>query len=145
MNDAARRDNEPAPARSPVVLIVDDTHDTRELYALYFRHKGFNVFTADDGVQGVDTALRIRPDVIVMDLAMPALDGITATRQLKADARTRTTPVLILTGYPMRAIAPGPTEAGADAFLTKPCLPEDLEQHVRRLLDGPPPASRRAQ
>ena len=65
---------------------------------------------------------------------MPGLDGIAATRQLKADERTRYTPVIILTGYLLRAIQDGALAGGADAFLTKPCLPEDLEQQVQRLL-----------
>ena len=121
--------------RSPIVLIVDDTVDTRELYAMYFRSRGFTALLAHDGVAGVAAARQKNPDVIVMDLSMPGLDGITATRQLKADAATRRTPVIILTGYPMRAIQHGALEAGADAFLTKPCLPEDLEQHVLRCLD----------
>ena len=118
----------------PTILVVDDTVDTRELYALYLRSQGFSVVTAHDGASGVALARDRRPDVIVMDLSMPGLDGIAATRQLKADERTRQTPVIILTGYPMRAIQDGALAAGADAFLTKPCLPEDLEQQVQRLL-----------
>ena len=116
------------------VLVVDDTVDTRELYAFYLRSQGFSVVTAHDGASGVTLARDRRPDVIVMDLSMPGLDGIAATRQLKADERTRHTPVIILTGYPMRAIQAGALAAGADAFLTKPCLPEELEQQVQRLL-----------
>ena len=116
------------------VLVVDDTVDTRELYAFYLRSQGFMVVTAHDGASGVTLARDRRPDVIVMDLSMPGLDGIAATRQLKADERTRYTPVIILTGYPLRAIQDGALAAGADAFLTKPCLPEDLEQQVQRLL-----------
>jgi two-component system, cell cycle response regulator DivK len=114
--------------------VVDDTVDTRELYALYFRSLGFTVLTAHDGITGVAMARDKRPDIIVMDLSMPGLDGIAATRQLKADPRTHRTPVIILTGYPMRAIQDGALDAGADAFLTKPCLPEELDQHVQRLL-----------
>ena len=116
------------------ILIVDDTMDTRELYALYFRSTGFTVLTAHDGSSGVSLARDKRPDDIVMDLSMPGLDGIAATRQLKSDDRTRRTPVIILTGYPMRAIQNGALAAGADAFLTKPCLPEELEKHVQRFL-----------
>ena len=122
-------------ARRPgVVLLVDDTMDTRELYALYFRSLGFTVLTADDGEAGLATAANQHPDVIVMDLAMPRLDGISAIRRLKADPRSRDIPVILLTGYPERAIRGGAVEAGAAVFLTKPCLPEDLEEHVRRLL-----------
>jgi CheY-like chemotaxis protein len=118
-----------------LVLIVDDTADTREMYSQYLTSRGFTVLTARDGAFGVDMALRRRPDVIVMDLAMPNVDGITATQRLKREIETRRTPILILTGYPMQAIERGALEAGADVFLTKPCLPEDLEQHVQRLLD----------
>jgi len=127
-------DREPR-AGARVVLIVDDTADTRELYSLYFRSRGFKVVTAHDGLTGVDAALRHDPDVIVMDLSMPGLDGIAATQKLKEDPRTQHLPILILTGYPMRGIAEGALEAGADAFITKPCLPEDLEHHVLRLID----------
>jgi|SRR5438477_4065845 len=129
-NDRQRRS-----ARARVILIVDDTADTRELYAMYFRSRGLSVITAHDGLTGVDAAVQHRPDAIVMDLSMPGLDGIAATHKLKRDARTRHVPIVILTGYPMRGIAHGALEAGADAFLTKPCLPEDLEHHIQQLVE----------
>jgi CheY-like chemotaxis protein len=116
-----------------LVLIVDDIPDVREMYSFYLITQGFKVLTARDAVSGIDSALQHRPDVVVMDLSMPAVDGVEATHRLKADARTRRIPILILTGYPLRAIAQGALEAGADVFLTKPCLPEDLEQHIERL------------
>jgi two-component system, cell cycle response regulator DivK len=116
-----------------VILLVDDTADTREIYSLYLTGRGFKVPTARDGLSGLDAANRLQPDVIVMDLSMPGLDGIEATRHLKADPRTSHIPVLILTAYPLHAVKGGVLEA-ADGFLTKPCLPEDLEQHVQRLL-----------
>jgi two-component system, cell cycle response regulator DivK len=71
--------------------------------------------------------------VIVMDLAMPGLNGITATHRLKQHPRTRRIPVIVLTGYAFRAIEQGALEAGADVFLTKPCLPEELELTIRSL------------
>jgi CheY-like chemotaxis protein len=67
---------------------------------------------------------------------MPRIDGITATQTLKRDARTRNTPIILLTGYPQRAVERGALQAGVDVFLTKPCLPEDLESHLQRLLEG---------
>jgi len=121
-------------ARAPGVLIVDDTPDVRALYDEYLSARGFKVTTARDAETGIATATQSPPDVIVMDLSMPRIDGITAIRYLKADARTRRIPVILLTGYPFRAIEEGALEAGADAFMTKPCLPEDLEHQVRRLL-----------
>ena len=70
---------------------------------------------------------------------MPRVDGIAATKRLKQDLRTRHIPIIILTAYPHKAIRQGAQEAGADAFLTKPCLPEGLEQQIRKLLTSAPP------
>jgi two-component system cell cycle response regulator DivK len=117
-----------------VILVVDDTSDTREIYSLYLASRGFKVPTAHDGLSGIDAACRHQPDVIVMDLSMPGLDGIEATRRLKADPRTSHIPVLMLTAYPLNAVRGGALDAGADNFVTKPCLPNELEQHVQRLL-----------
>jgi two-component system cell cycle response regulator DivK len=119
-----------------LVLIVDDSLHTRNLYSEYLTFRGLGVVSSPDGGSALVMARSMRPDAIVMDLAMPGVDGITATRQLKADPRTRGIPVLILTGFGYRAIEQGALEAGADLFLTKPCLPEDLEQEVRRLIAG---------
>jgi CheY-like chemotaxis protein len=126
----------PSARRAGLVLIADDTRDARELYGLYLSHQGFSVELASDGAAAVDAAIKLRPDVIVMDLSMPILDGIAATERLKANPRTRHIPVILLTGYPYKAIQQGALEGGVDVFLTKPCLPEDLEGHVRRLLSG---------
>ena len=97
---------------------------------------GFAVITAPDGVAGVEAAAMQRPDVVVMDLSMPRMDGVTAIRGMRQDTRSRDIPVILLTGYPERAIGYGALETGAAAFLTKPCLPEDLAAQVRRLLPG---------
>ena len=122
-------------ARRAVVLIVDDSRDARELYGLYLSHQGFSVKLASNGVEAVNAAIALRPDVIVMDLSMPYLDGIAATQRLKAHPWTKNIPVILLTGYPYKAIHQGALEGGVDVFLTKPCLPEDLERHVRDVLE----------
>jgi CheY-like chemotaxis protein len=114
-------------------LIADDTIDTCELYAIYFRSRGFSVLTAHDGAAAIQVALGHVPDVIVMDLAMPQFDGITAMQRIKSDPRMRRTRVILLTGYPYEAVDRRAVEAGADLFLTKPCLPEQLERHVNQL------------
>ena len=134
MANAAERSEAPDSSQPPSLLIVDDVADTRELYALYFRMRGFTVSTAIDGRNGLDVARERRPDLIVMDLSMPGMDGISALQALKRDARLRHIPVVIFTGYPLHAVQRGALDAGAAALLTKPCLPEELEQHVRRLL-----------
>jgi DNA-binding response OmpR family regulator len=116
-----------------VILIADDTTDAREMYGQYFETRGFQVHTAPDGIQAVQAALDHLPDVIVLDLAMPQIDGITAIRRIRADARMRRSRVILLTGYPNLIAERDALEAGADLFLTKPCLPETLELHVKRL------------
>jgi CheY-like chemotaxis protein len=118
-----------------LILIADDTFDTRELYGLYLTQCGFAVQTVTDGEAAVQTALESRPDVIVLDLSMPRLDGITATKRIKAHPDTRHIPLIVVTGFPHQAAQRGSLEAGADVFLGKPCLPEDLAGHVQRLLD----------
>lgn len=123
-----------------VVLIVDDTADGRDIYSLYLQHQGFTVLTARDGNEGVEVAREHQPDVIIMDLAMARLDGIAATKRLKRDARTRRAPVIILTAYPERPVQQRAMEAGASVFLIKPCLPDVLEQHIRRLIPARPAA-----
>ena len=123
----------PSARRRPMILIADDTTDTRELYADYFSSRGFTVVTAHDGAAAVRVALDQIPDVIVMDLAMPQFDGLTAIRRIKADPRAARARVILLTGYPQKAVERGALNAGADRFLTKPCLPERLERHVKEL------------
>jgi CheY-like chemotaxis protein len=115
-----------------VILIADDTTDSRDLYAEYFETRGFSVVTARDGTGAVQAALEHVPEVIVMDLAMPQIDGITAIQRIKADARMQQTRVIVLTGYHF-AVERSALEAGADLFLRKPCLPERLELHVNAL------------
>jgi two-component system, cell cycle response regulator DivK len=132
----ARTASEPrrAKRRSRLVLIVDDSLHTRELYTEYLTHRGLGVVSAPDAETGLRLAETLRPGVIVMDIAMPGLNGITATHRLRLSPHTRRIPVIVLTGYAFRAIEQGALEAGADAFLTKPCLPEDLELKIRELL-----------
>jgi two-component system cell cycle response regulator DivK len=117
-----------------LVLIVDDAPDARDIYSLHFRHHGYAALTAPDGDTGIATAIRMRPDVIVMDLAMPGINGISAAHHLKNEPRTRDIPIILLTGHAGKAIQYGALEMGVDVFLTKPCLPEDLETHVQRLI-----------
>jgi CheY-like chemotaxis protein len=132
-----RRASRSRPRRRSRVLIVDDSRDTCEIYAAYLGHFGFSTLTAHDGSNAVAMAINLKPDVIVMDVSMPNVDGITAIRWLKSHPRTRAIPVILLTGYPADAIEQGGIEAGAAAFLTKPCPPPELEVHVRRLIDRP--------
>jgi two-component system, cell cycle response regulator DivK len=120
--------------RAATVLIADDSFDTRQMYRLYFGHEGYRTYTAADGDAAVHIARTVMPDVIVMDLSMPLVDGLTAVKQLRREPQIGTTPVILLTGYPSKAVERDAVEAGVNVFLTKPCLPEDLERRVRQLL-----------
>jgi CheY-like chemotaxis protein len=123
-----------APVAPPTILVVDDFDDNRQMYAEFLGYSGFKVIEASNGVEAVDKATDALPDVIVMDLSLPVLDGWEATRRLKADARTRHIPVLALTGHALEGHSKGARAAGCDAFLVKPCLPDKLLDAVKSIL-----------
>ena len=137
---SSRRSGAGGSASAGRVLIADDTFDTRELYGLYLTQCGFAVQTVTDGEAAIEIALESQPDVIVLDLSMPRVDGITATKRLREHPRTCHIPVIVVTGFPHRAAQRSAIEAGADVFLGKPCLPEELGKQVQRLIKQPPPA-----
>ena len=118
-----------------LVLVVDDFHDNREMYTQYLSFAGYRVAEAVDGEDALAKARGLLPDVIVMDLSLPRLDGWEATRRLKKDPLTAAIPVIALTGHAMGGHAEGAIEAGCDAFVTKPCVPSDLEARVREMLE----------
>ena len=120
------------------VLVVDDYPDAREMYGEYLEYCGFDVVQASNGMEALQRALDTKPDIILMDLSLPVMDGWEATRRLKADKRTEHIPVVALTGHALAGISEGAKRAGCDAFVTKPCLPEDLVKEIRRILDDPP-------
>jgi CheY-like chemotaxis protein len=124
----------PAEGSSPLVLIVEDYEDARAMYAEFLKLSGFRVAEAVNGVEALQLAFDLRPDVILMDLALPRLDGWEATRQLKADARTRHIPVVALTGHALASHVESARQAGCDAFVSKPCLPDALVYQIRRML-----------
>ena len=122
----------------PLVLVVDDFQDNREMFAEFLSLSGFRVAEASTGREAIDRGFELLPDVILMDLSLPELDGWEATRQLKNDPRTRHIPIVALTGHALADHSREAREAGCDAFLTKPCLPEVLVVEIRRMLDRRP-------
>jgi len=121
---------------APLILVVDDYQDAREMYAEYLQFSGFRVAEARNGNEAVDQAFALRPDLILMDLSLPGKDGWEATRELKADERTRHIPIVALTGHALAGASDGAKKAGCDSFVTKPCLPDDLVVEVRRMLNA---------
>jgi CheY-like chemotaxis protein len=119
---------------APLVLVVDDLEDNRAMYAEYLVHSGYRVEQAADGVEAVDKTRRLKPDVVVMDVSLPLMDGYEATRQLKSDQGTRHIPVIALTGHTLASGWRAAREAGCDGFLAKPCLPEALVAKLEELI-----------
>jgi two-component system, cell cycle response regulator DivK len=130
-----------ASRRKPIVLVVDDFADNREMYSEYLSFSGYEVIEAKNGIEAIEAARERMPDIIIMDLSLPVMDGWEATRQLKADERTRRIPVVALTGHALAGHSKGAKEAGCDSFLAKPCLPDQLVAEIRRMLEGGKPAA----
>ena len=125
----------PAPDPSaPVVLVADDNDDTRQMYAELLAMHGFRVRLAADGSEALAAAAADRPAVIVMDLAMPGLNGWEATRRLKTADATKDIPVIVLTAHGLDHYRDVAVAAGCDEFLSKPCAIEDLVAAIRRTL-----------
>jgi CheY-like chemotaxis protein len=120
-------------ARFPLVLIVDDYQDSRDMYGIYLSMMGFRVIKATDGQEALRLAHDALPDVILMDISLPGLDGYEVTRRLKDELATRPIPIIALTAQTM----PRPEamrRLGFETTITKPCLPEALETEVRRVI-----------
>jgi len=128
--------------QAPLVLIVDDFEDNREMYAQYLRFHGYETAEADNGQEALKQAAALLPDVIVMDLSLPGMDGWEATRRLKQEPLTRDIPVIALTGHALTGSEHTAREAGCDRFLTKPCAPAVLGQEIRKMLPGAAPEKR---
>src|SRR5215831_15181305 len=123
----------------PLVLVVEDYQDAREMYAAYLQFSGYEVAEAGNGVEAIEKTRELLPDIVLMDLALPRMDGWEATRQLKGDPRTKHIPIVALTGHALAGHAEGAREAGCDAFVTKPCLPDALVAEIEKLLGRRPP------
>jgi two-component system, cell cycle response regulator DivK len=117
------------------VLLVEDYPDVREMYTEYLQSCGFDVVEAANGIEALQRALAVAPDIILMDLSLPVMDGWEATRRLKANQRTAGIPVVALTSHALAGISEGAKRAGCDGFVTKPCLPEDIVKEIRKVLD----------
>jgi two-component system, cell cycle response regulator DivK len=116
------------------VLLVEDNEMNRDMLSRRLMRQGFEVVVAVDGQAGVDAARAGRPDIVLMDMSLPVLDGWEATRQLKSQDETRAIPVIALTAHAMAGDRQQALDAGCDDYDTKPIeLPRLLEK-MRRLL-----------
>ncbi|RJP47169.1 MAG: response regulator [Anaerolineaceae bacterium] len=118
----------------PRVLIVEDNVDNYELVRFLLERAGYQVLSASNGVEGVDAAKREQPDMILMDLSMPEMDGWKATAHLKSDDATRKIPVLALTAHTLPGDRKRAIDAGCDGYISKPINVASFDKLVATLL-----------
>ncbi len=119
---------------TPSVLLADDDADIRTLYSLYLGHCGLEVLTAADGAGALREARSKHPDVLLMDLRLPDMDGFEAIRQLRRDPATAEIPVIAFSARGRAADRAEAGRLGCEAFLAKPCLPEDVLSEITSVL-----------
>jgi CheY-like chemotaxis protein len=112
------------------VLLAEDNVDNLEMVSNYLRLLGFEVHTAQDGLEAVALAQAYRPDIIIMDVQMPELDGLEATRRLRADPTLRLTPIIALTALAMPGDRERCLDAGMDDYLSKPLGLSELHKSL---------------
>jgi two-component system, cell cycle response regulator DivK len=120
----------------PLILIVEDQSELRQLYVQHLLISGFDVIEAGNGADAITSTAARFPDVVLMDLSLPILDGWEATRRLKSDVRTAHIPVVALTAHDGSGELQRATHAGCDWFVPKPCPPDALITELRRVLAG---------
>jgi DNA-binding response OmpR family regulator len=118
----------------PLVLVADDDPDILTLVRFRLEREGYEVVGASDGQTALDLALEREPDVAVLDVTMPRLDGYEVTRRLRRDGRTRATAVILLTARVQEADVQEGVAAGADDYVTKPFSPQELGRRVQAAL-----------
>ena len=118
----------------PLVLVAEDDEDILALVVFDLEDEGYEVLTARDGQEAVALALERHPDLILLDVAMPGLDGYEVTRRLRADESTRATPVVLLTARAQVKDVIAGFEAGANDYVTKPFRPDELRTRLHAAL-----------
>lgn len=121
------------------ILVVEDTEDNRQIVRDLLTSADFEVLEATDGAAGVALAEQSRPDLVIMDVQLPVMDGYEATRRLKSDPALRAIPVIAVTSYALSGDEERSRAAGCDAYLSKPFSPSRLLRMVRGFLGEDPP------
>jgi CheY-like chemotaxis protein len=124
----------------PRILIVEDNEMNRDMLSRRLERRGYQIVMALDGQQGIDAAVRDKPDLILMDMSLPVLDGWEATRRLKSAPETQAVPIIALTAHAMQSDEQRAREAGCDDFDTKPIEFVRLLSKIEAILGAPPKA-----
>ena len=126
--------NAVAPERATKILLVEDSLPNRDMLTRRLVRQGFAVCCAVDGPSGVAMSVSEMPDVILMDVALGAMDGWEATRRIKADRRTANIPIIALTAHALASDREKAMEVGCDSYLAKPCEPKTVVSEVERFI-----------
>lgn len=118
------------------ILIVDDNQDSRELVVKVLKNKGYEIIEAADGEEALEKAVAERPDLILMDIAIPKIDGYEVTRRLKHREEFKDTPIVALTAHAMRGDREKALEAGCEGYISKPINVRELPEQIRSYLRG---------
>ena len=118
------------------VLVVEDQEDLRGILRDLLTSSGYEMLEAADGQAGVDKARAEKPDLILMDIQMPVMDGYDATRQIKADPDLKSTPIVAVSSFAMKGDEEKARASGCDHYVTKPYSPMQLLRTIRGLIGG---------
>ena len=116
------------------ILVVEDQEDNRQILRDLLNSVGYQILEAEDGARGVAAAEAERPDLILMDIQLPLVDGYEATRRIKANPDLRHIPIIVVTSYALSGDDVKAFEAGCDAYVTKPFVPRELLAKIRGYL-----------
>jgi len=122
------------------ILHVEDNEDNRQIVRDLFEFKGYTVIDAVDGEEGVHKASEIKPDLILMDIQLPKMNGYDTTRAIKSDLALAGIPIIVITSYALSGDDQKAYDAGADDYLAKPYAPKDLLEKVEAWLGTRPDA-----
>jgi two-component system, cell cycle response regulator DivK len=122
------------PAGSKIVLYVEDNEANRMIVRRLLKNTSYALIEAYDGEAGVAKALEARPDLILMDVQLPKIDGLEATRRLRREAATANTPIIAITSFALSGDEQKAKQAGATAYIAKPYSPRDLLALIRKTL-----------
>jgi two-component system, cell cycle response regulator DivK len=118
------------------ILLVEDQIDFLAIQKMYLERHGYHVIAVEDGLEALRSARKHQPSIILMDLSIPNVDGLTATRELKRDPSTAEIPVVMMTAHTYGSAGRRAFEAGCAGFLAKPCDPQRVLREVQRVI-GP--------
>ena len=123
------------PREKPLILLVDDYVDTLELTAEFLQFKGYDVVTAQDGGAAIIAAQTRQPDVVLLDLSLPVVDGLEVMRRLRKDPATSGLRLVAFTAHAIESKAEEARAAGCDGFITKPVAPDEMVKEIERQLE----------